>query len=161
VSAAIRTAQESLDIFEVNFSLELQCALDTHFPEMCDIDNSLEWMRALVEAVEQNQVPVRVLVTDVNMNGIENAIAIRALRDELAIRGLEEYVEFRYFYGRMHTKSLLIDDELLIVGSQNFHYSAYGEAGLAEYSLATEDSLAIAEYKRMFDYYWDLATPVE
>lgn len=161
VSAAIRTAQESLDIFEVNFSLELQCALDPLFPEMCDFDNSLEWMRALVDAVEQNQVPVRVLVTDVNMNGIENAIAIGALREELASRGLEQYVEFRYFDGRMHTKSLLIDDELLIVGSQNFHYSAYGEAGLAEYSLATEDPLAIAEYKRMFDYYWDLATPVE
>jgi phosphatidylserine/phosphatidylglycerophosphate/cardiolipin synthase-like enzyme len=161
VSAAIRTAQDSLDIFEVNFSLELQCALGAIFPDVCSFDNALEWMRALVDAVEQNHVPVRVLVTDVNMNGIENGVAIRVLQEELQRRGLEEYVEFRYFDGRMHTKALLIDGDLLIVGSQNMHYSAYGDSGLAEYSLATEDPLAIAEFKRTFDYYWEQATPVE
>jgi cardiolipin synthase len=61
----------------------------------------------------------------------------------------------------MHTKAMLIDGDLLIVGSQNMHYSAYGDSGLAEYSLATEDPLAIAEFKRTFDYYWEQATPVE
>jgi phosphatidylserine/phosphatidylglycerophosphate/cardiolipin synthase-like enzyme len=161
VSAAIRSAQTSLDIFEVNFSLELQCALGAVFPDICTFDNSLEWMRALVDTIEQHHIPVRILVTDVNMNGIENKVAIRVLRDELARRGLEGYVEIRYFDGRMHTKSLLIDDELLIVGSQNFHYSAFGDAGLAEYNLATEDTLAITEYQRTYDYYWEQAIPVE
>ncbi len=118
-------------------------------------------MRALVDTVEQNRIPVRILVTDVNMNGIENAVAIRVLQDELARRGLEGYVEIRYFDGRMHTKALLVDQELLIVGSQNFHYSAYGDAGLAEYNLATEDPKAISEFQRTFDYYWESATPVE
>jgi phosphatidylserine/phosphatidylglycerophosphate/cardiolipin synthase-like enzyme len=161
VSAAIRSAQESLDIFEVNFSLELQCALGAIFPDICTFDNALEWMRALVDTVEQQHIPVRILVTDVNMNGIENAVAIRVLREELARRGLEDYVEIRYFDGRMHTKSLLIDQELLIVGSQNFHYSSFGDSGLAEYNLATEDPQAIAEYLRTYDYYWEQATPVD
>jgi cardiolipin synthase len=67
----------------------------------------------------------------------------------------------RYFDGRMHTKALLVDRELLIVGSQNFHYSAFGDAGLAEYNLATEDPKAIAEFQRTYDYYWDQAIPVE
>ena len=161
VTAAIRSAQDSLDIFEVNFSLQLQCALGALIPDFCTFDNSLEWMRALVDNIEQNHTRVRILVTDVNMNGIENGVAIRVLKDELARRGLEEYVEIRYFDGRMHTKALLIDDGLLIVGSQNFHYSAYGDAGLAEYNLATQDPKAIAEFKRTYDYYWDQAIPVE
>ena len=161
VVAAIRSAQESLDIFEVNFSLELQCALGAVFPDLCTYDNALEWMRALVDTVEQNRIPVRILVTDVNMNGIENGVAIRVLKEELARRGLEGYVEVRYFDGRMHTKALLVDQELLIVGSQNFHYSAYGDSGLAEYNLATQDPKAISEFQRTFDYYWEGATPVE
>jgi phosphatidylserine/phosphatidylglycerophosphate/cardiolipin synthase-like enzyme len=118
-------------------------------------------MAALVDTVEQNGVKTRVMVTDVNMNGMENRAAIEVMQAELTRRGVSDLVEFRYLDGRMHTKSLLVDGQLLIVGSQNFHYSAYGDSGLAEYNLATNDSGAIQEYQQTFDYYWEQAKPIE
>ena len=61
----------------------------------------------------------------------------------------------------MHAKAFLVDEEMLFVGSQNFHYSAWGEAGLAEYNLATDDPRAVQTFKTMFDYYWELGIPWE
>lgn len=114
-----------------------------------------------MDAVEQNQVKVRVIVENANSNGIENRVAIQVFANELKKRGLEDFVEFRFFNGRVHAKTALIDQELLIVGSQNFHYSSWGERGLNEYSVATDDPEAIALYQKMFDYYWEQAISVE
>ena len=50
---------------------------------------------------------------------------------------------------------------MLIIGSQNLHYSAWGEKGLAEYSVTTDDPTAIAEYKAMFEEKWQDAVPFE
>jgi len=44
---------------------------------------------------------------------------------------------------------------LLIIGSQNFHYSAWGEGGLTEYSLATDSPAAIEAYQDLFEYQWE------
>jgi phosphatidylserine/phosphatidylglycerophosphate/cardiolipin synthase-like enzyme len=118
-------------------------------------------MVALADTVEQKGVKTRVMVTDVNMNGMENRAAIEVLQAELARRGVSDLVEFRYLDGRMHAKSLLVDQQLLIIGSQNFHYSAYGDSGLAEYNLATNDPGALQEYQQTFDYYWEQAKPIE
>jgi cardiolipin synthase len=58
----------------------------------------------------------------------------------------------------MHAKSTLIDDEFLIIGSQNYHYSAFGEGGgLTEYSMGTDDPQAVADYKAVFEYEWQRA----
>jgi cardiolipin synthase len=83
------------------------------------------------------------------------------LEDELARRGLDDLVEVRFFNGRVHAKSALIDRQMLIVGSQNFHYSSFGEGGLLEFVAATEDPDAIEAYQTMFDYYWEQAIPVD
>jgi hypothetical protein len=47
------------------------------------------------------------------------------------------------------------------VGSQNFHYSSFGEGGLLEFVAATESPEAIRIYRQMFDYYWNLAIPAD
>jgi len=58
----------------------------------------------------------------------------------------------------MHSKSVLVDGQVLIVGSQNFHYSAYGPGGgLSEFSFAVEDPRAAEEYQRIFNYEWAVA----
>ncbi|MCZ7665814.1 MAG: phospholipase D family protein [Chloroflexi bacterium] len=55
----------------------------------------------------------------------------------------------------MHYKSINIDDELVIVGSQNFHYSAMNPlSGLAEYNLGVVDEDAVQQYKSLFEYHW-------
>ena len=160
--AAIASAKQSLDAIHVNFSAQLVCWLEIIAPGTCTFEeNALPWMKALVEAVEQNHARVRVIVENANSNGIENRIGYQLLQDELARRGLSEYVELRYFDGRVHTKSALIDGQLLFVGSQNLHYSSFGTGGLLEFVAATESSEAIRAYQDMFEYYWQRAIPAD
>lgn len=49
---------------------------------------------------------------------------------------------------------------MLTVGSQNLHHSAFGPLGLSEYTLATSDAGAIAEYRRMFAFEWGRSRPI-
>jgi phosphatidylserine/phosphatidylglycerophosphate/cardiolipin synthase-like enzyme len=158
---ALSSAEETLDILEVNFSLELICILDNLNDDICTYENSLDYMQAIMSSVEQNQTKVRVLVEKLNSNGLENRVTAKEFTRELEERGLDEFVEIKFFEGRMHAKAFLIDDEMLFVGSQNFHYSAWGEGGLAEYNLATDDPRAVETFKGMFDYYWESGIPWE
>ncbi len=160
--AAIVSARQSLDAIHVNFSAQLVCWLEVVAPGVCTFEeNALPWMKALVDAVEQNHTKVRVIVENANSNGIENRIGWELLSGELERRGLSEYVELRFFDGRVHTKSALIDEQLLFVGSQNFHYSSFGSSGLLEFVAATESPEAIQAYQEMFEYYWQLAIPAD
>ena len=84
---------------------------------------------------------------------------MQVIRDELTNQGLEDLVKVRFFKGRVHTKSALIDQEFLVVGSHNLHSSSWGEGGLLEYGVATDDPEAINQYKQMFEYYWEQAVP--
>ena len=158
---AIGSARESIDFFEVNFSLEMQCMLNLIDPDLCGIEQALSYMEAILNALEENPVKVRVLVTDVNSNGLENFIAADVLMEELGKRGLSELVEMRYWPERMHSKAILIDGQLLIVGSQNMHYSSFGKRALTEYNLATENQDAIDTFKQTFEYYWERSLPIE
>ena len=54
----------------------------------------------------------------------------------------------------MHDKSALIDNELLIIGSQNFHWSAWGTPSLTEYNIATDDREAVADFSSEFEHQW-------
>ncbi|MDX1416790.1 MAG: phospholipase D-like domain-containing protein, partial [Candidatus Promineifilaceae bacterium] len=84
------------------------------------------------------------------------------LQDELEARGLSDLVEIRFNDGHMHSKVILIDDEFLVIGSQNFHYSAWGETlALNEYNLATENQEAIDAYRQSFEYYWQNSVPAD
>jgi phosphatidylserine/phosphatidylglycerophosphate/cardiolipin synthase-like enzyme len=155
-AAALASATSSIDTIHINFSLELVCALNL-FIEACNYANRLDYMEALMQAVEKNDVEVRILVSDVAWVGLENNIAIKAFEDELAARGLSDNVEIRYFEQDMHMKSALIDDEFLIVGNQNFHYSAWNSGGLTEFNVGVEAPQAVQDYQRFFNYYWDRA----
>ncbi len=156
-AAAISQTEDTLDVFEVNFSLKIYCVLVLIDQSVCDFDDALPWMVSMVDAIEANQVQTRVLITDVNMNGMENAAGVMILMDELEERGLTEYIQIRTYTGRMHSKGVLMDKELLVVGSQNFHYSSWGNspAALAEYNIATTSPAAIEEFQRTFEYYWE------
>jgi hypothetical protein len=155
-AAALASATSSIDTIHINFSLELVCALNL-FIEACNYANRLDYMEALMQAVEKNDVEVRILVSDVAWVGLENNIAIKAFEDERAARGLSDNVEIRYFEQDMHMKSALIDDEFLIVGNQNFHYSAWNSGGLTEFNVGVEAPQAVQDYQRFFNYYWDRA----
>jgi phosphatidylserine/phosphatidylglycerophosphate/cardiolipin synthase-like enzyme len=159
--AALASAEESIDAIQVNFSADLICLLNVIAPDTCTFDNALPWMTAIVAAIEKNQVQVRVIVENANMNGLENRVGLDILEKELDRRGLNDLVEVRFFDGRVHMKTALVDRQLLIVGSQNFHYSSFSEGGLLEFGAATEDEAAIQSYEEMFAYYWAQAIPAD
>jgi MFS family permease len=160
--AALASAESSIDVIHVNFSAEIQCLLNLIAPDTCTFeDNALPWMKSLVESVEKNHIKVRVIVENANSNGLENRVGIDLLQKKLASLGLSEYVEVRFFDGRVHMKTALIDQELLFVGSQNFHYSSFAPAGLLEFVASTDSQTAIQEYQKMFEYYWAQSIPAD
>jgi cardiolipin synthase A/B len=122
----------------------------------------MPYIDAILEAVEKNNTHVRVIMENANSYGLEYRVTAMVIYPELVRRGLEDQVELRFFNGRVHSKSVLIDAGLLIIGSQNFHYRAWGKGGeLGENMIITNDPHAIAEYKAMFEYKWQEADPIE
>jgi phosphatidylserine/phosphatidylglycerophosphate/cardiolipin synthase-like enzyme len=150
---ALKAARESIDVIQVNFTLDLICNLNILF-NICPAEISPDYMPALIEAAE-NGARVRVLIKPSPFEGIENNVAIDALDESLSELGLEDQIEIRFYEKDMHPKVALIDDRLLIVGSQNFHYSAFGTGGgLNEFSFATDDEQAAEDFSRIFEYMW-------
>jgi phosphatidylserine/phosphatidylglycerophosphate/cardiolipin synthase-like enzyme len=161
IAASLSSAEETIDMIHVNFSLQMICMANLIFPDVCTIDNALPWMEAVIDAVDQNQAKVRVIMETTNSNGLENRVGGNVLLDELDRRGLRDQVELRFYNGKVHAKSTLIDNRMLIIGSQNMHYSSWGESGLTEYSLVTNAPEAIEEYQALFETKWMQATPFE
>jgi len=160
VARTVASAQKSLDILQVNFTLNMLCDLNVLLP-ICDFSDSPSYMESLMDAIETHQVKIRVLFKKVPIEVVENKIAMTEFRKALAERGLNDLVEFRYFNDSVHAKAVLVDDQFLIVGSQNFHYSAFGKGiGLAEFNIGTDDPDAIEKFKSFFEYFWEHGTPV-
>ncbi len=86
--AAISSAKSSIDALQVNFSADLICILNIVSPGTCTYANTLPWMQAIVQSVEQNHTRVRVIVENANMNGLKNWVGIAILQQELARLGL-------------------------------------------------------------------------
>jgi phosphatidylserine/phosphatidylglycerophosphate/cardiolipin synthase-like enzyme len=161
VAASLASAEETIDMIHVNFSLEMICMANLIFPDVCTIENALPWMDAVIEAVEKNPVKVRAIMETSNSNGLENRVGGNVLLAELERLGLRDQVELRFYNGKVHAKSTLIDGRMLIIGSQNMHYSSWGESGLTEYSLVTNAPEAIEEYQALFETKWEQAIPFE
>ena len=160
--AAIAAAKESIDLYEVNFSLNSPCLVLTTLSDLClQEDFAPVYMLALRDAVLENDVQIRVMMEESAMNGIENRAGILWLYNQLAAQGKEDNVTLRFSANKMHNKAMLVDQEFLSVGSQNFHYSAWGSPSLTEYNLATDDPEAVAEFQSEYEYWWAQAIPVE
>ncbi len=159
VPKTVSSAQETLDVLQVNFTLKMICDLNLLF-EVCDFRDALSYMQAMMEAIETNQVKTRVLIKSGPIEAVESNIAVAAFRDALEERGLSHLVEFRYFNDSVHAKAVLIDNQFLLVGSQNFHYSAFGDSALTEFNIGTDDPDAIAAFQRFFEYHWERGDPI-
>jgi phosphatidylserine/phosphatidylglycerophosphate/cardiolipin synthase-like enzyme len=162
LTAALLAAEGTIDIFEVNFSLDTVCLGAIVLIDLCEGEAAVPtYMHTLLAAIVENDVHVRAIVEESAFNGLENRIGIRWLMDEAAKHGKQENVEIKFADHKMHGKALLIDNELLVIGSQNFHYSAWGSPSLTEYNIATEDSQAIADFLEEYEYHWSNAIPAE
>ncbi|TET29600.1 MAG: hypothetical protein E3J69_13195 [Anaerolineales bacterium] len=159
VPKTVSSAQETLDVLQVNFTLKMICDLNLLF-EVCDFRDALSYMQAMMEAIETNQVQTRVLIKSGPIEAVESNIAVTEFREVLEERGLSHLVEFRYFNDSVHAKAVLIDNQFLLVGSQNFHYSAFGDIALTEFNIGTDDPDAIAAFQRFFEYHWERGDPI-
>ena len=154
--AAYRAAEKSIDLAQAMFSTELICNLN-HFFEVCDFGQALPYMEALMDAAE-NGAEVRILLTAYPIQSVENVIAMEIFNNEAVERGIARNIEIRMYDDLLHSKSAIIDGEFVIVGSQNLHWSAFGEGvGLSEYSLGVGDPAAAEQYQRFYDYMWERA----
>jgi cardiolipin synthase len=154
VESSLGAAQNQVDAMHTMFAMEMVCDLNLLY-KLCDFSEATEYLDGLMQAAE-NGATIRLIIYPKPLNGIENTVAYDVFVNELENRGLRDQVEIRFLEELMHYKTSLIDNEFLIVGSQNFHYSAYGKGeGLSEYSLGTDDRQAIEDYQRLFDYKWE------
>ncbi len=156
VENSLRAAKDQVNAMHVMFAMEMVCDLNLLF-ELCDFGEATEYLDGLMQAAE-NGALIRLILNPLPLNGIETAVAYDVFIQELEKRGIRDQVEVRFFEGPVHYKTTLIDNTFLIVGSQNFHYSAYGRGtGLSEYSLGTNDFQAIEDYQQLFEYQWERA----
>jgi phosphatidylserine/phosphatidylglycerophosphate/cardiolipin synthase-like enzyme len=152
--AAYHAADESIDLAQAMFSMELICNLN-HFFEVCDFGQAPPYMEALMDAAEKG-VKLRIVLTPYPTQHIENIIAMEIFNKEAAERGLARRVEIRMLDDLLHSKSAIIDGEFVIVGSQNLHWSAFGvDRGWSEYNLGVGDLDAAEQYQSFFDYLWE------
>ena len=62
-------------------------------------------------------------------------------------------VKTENYAGKMHSKSMIIDDEYTIIGSMNFSDS--GENKNDENFIVLKDKEIAQAYRKFFDYQWD------
>lgn len=158
---ALSSAQNTIDVIHVNFTAEVICDLNLIVHDICTFDNALPYAHSIFGAMEKNGANVRVIFEGSGGNGLENLSNVYILLNEAKKRGLEDHLQMRIFNGRVHAKSVLIDDQLLIIGSQNFHYSSIYDGGVAEFIAVTDDPGALATYESMFEDYWQNSIPMD
>lgn len=85
------------------------------------------------------------IITDATYSSSNNK-RIKRLRENGILLKVENYA------GKMHSKTLIIDDKYLVIGSMNFSYA--GEVKNDENVLIIENRRLAKYYKGYFDYIW-------
>ena len=94
---------------------------------------------------KQRGVDVKIIIDALN------ASIKHSKHKELRLGGI--LVKTENFAGKMHSKSMIVDDEYTIIGSMNFSYS--GENRNDENLIVIKDSNIAQFYKEFFLYQWN------
>lgn len=151
--ALFGAARQGLDLMQAEFSPGLSCWYAYLNPDDCPPSRWPTYFRAVLEAMERG-VRVRALMVDYGADRAANRSGVALMRLEARRRGLEDRFEARYVTLNMHTKALTVDGRVVVAGSQNLHFSAWGPWGLNEAMLATSDGQAVAEQQASFENVW-------
>ncbi|MFC5847479.1 phospholipase D-like domain-containing protein [Deinococcus petrolearius] len=163
VAELFGAAERRIDVMQSQVSGTLGCSLSLTLPGLCRFpEDQLPVWRAAVQAVRERGVTLRLLLDHDPLLQVEGLSLLGSLRAALAPEGLAGHVQARWFAGAggLHAKAALVDGEMLTVGSQNLHFSAFGPRGLSEYTLATSDPATLRAFGRQFEYEWARARPV-
>ncbi|MFB9994852.1 phospholipase D-like domain-containing protein [Deinococcus oregonensis] len=146
-------ATTQIDLMQATFSPLLRCWYGFITPDDCTYDSLPVYLRAVVDALGRG-VRVRVLMVDYGIDRDPNRSGAALVRQMARQLGKEELFEARYVTYAMHTKALTVDGRMVLAGSMNFHFSAWGDLGLAEAALATSDPAAVQQQQASFEDVW-------
>lgn len=161
ISAALENATDEVNIIQQRFGLGETGLVQLPFAtalENAITNNSSLNVRLLISSNSgTSSIPFKWFGDLYNSRkGIE------ALLLNLGNIGREDQFSVKYYHGGLHTKALSIDEKFLIVGSQNWDASAWGNGGmdLVEFSLGLDGGTlpgvhpAIASFEQHFDNEW-------
>jgi cardiolipin synthase len=146
-------ATTQIDLMQATFSPLLACWYGFVTPDDCPYDTLPVYLRAVVDAIGRG-VRVRVLMVDYGIDRDPNRSGAALVRLMARQLGKEDLFEARYVTYAMHTKALTVDGRMVLAGSMNFHFSAWGGLGLAEAALATSDPAAVQGQEASFENVW-------
>ncbi|WP_197474634.1 phospholipase D-like domain-containing protein [Deinococcus puniceus] len=146
-------ATTQIDLMQASFSPLLPCWYAYLSPDECPYDTLPVYLRAVVDAIGRG-VRVRVLMVDYGIDRAANRSGAALVRLMARQLGKEDLFEARYTTFPMHTKALTVDGRMVLAGSMNFHFSAWGGLGLAEAALATSDPAAVQGQQASFEDVW-------
>ncbi|EYB68230.1 hypothetical protein DEIPH_ctg025orf0076 [Deinococcus phoenicis] len=151
--ALFGAARESLDLMQANFSPSLHCWYAYLNPDDCPVSGWPVYFRAILGAMERG-VKVRALMVDYGTDRAANRSGVALMRLAARRRGIEDRFEARYVTFNMHTKAMTVDGRVVLAGSQNLHFSAWGPLGLNEAMLATTAPAAVDKQRASFEDLW-------
>ncbi|GGL93788.1 phospholipase [Deinococcus aerolatus] len=152
--ALLGAAKRQLDLQQADFGPTPGCWGAYLNPQGCGPDSWPVYLSAVLQAIGRG-VQVRLLTVDYGVGAPANRSGVTLLRQALRRRGLEDRFQARYTTFKMHAKALTVDRRVVVTGSMNFHFSAWGQLGLAEAALATNDPAAVAEQEARFERVWN------
>ncbi|GHF31192.1 cardiolipin synthase [Deinococcus metalli] len=156
-------ASGEIDLLQAQVSGTPECTLSALAPGGCaSAQTMLPVWNALLHAVETRGVRVRMVLDHDPVLQLETLALLGGLRARLAPLGLADRVQARWFGPAegQHTKAILVDGRMLVVGSPNLQFASFGPGGLGEYALATSDPTATGLGARLFEFEWARAVPV-
>lgn len=157
LKALLGAARSHIDLLQSQVSGDLACELSFTCPGGCAApERLLPVWATILSAIEERGVRVRLVLDRAPVLQIEAIQLLGGLLPYLKARGLEDHLEARWSTneGGLHTKAVLVDGEMTVVGSTNLHFSSSGALGLTEYDLATSDPAAIEAVQAVFDDEW-------
>lgn len=147
--AAVATAETRVDILAATFAYGVTPSPPNDPPP---------YVEAILDALKRG-VPVRIM----SNNNIEATVGLcnlqRKIHDDDPSKA--SLLEIKVSSYRIHTKAISIDDSFIIVGSQNFDFSSWGDdradlgIDLAEYCLGVEGSQAARDFALTFNSEWE------
>ena len=116
-----------------------------------------------IEAL-RNGVDVQLILSGEKGEDVINVLSMEQLRQQILLEpnssDVYSHLKVKFTNQLMHAKAISIDGQFLIVGSQNFDYSSFGNdhiMDLTEFSFGLDDTVATGKFDTRFDTVWDTA----
>jgi phosphatidylserine/phosphatidylglycerophosphate/cardiolipin synthase-like enzyme len=167
VQKAIESSTSEVFVFQNRVGVPPVIGLPGDVPPLYGEFGLLEYATALLEVAPDTNI--RILISRDPGNLFYNSPSMWNFLTRYYLAGGEQNVwdVIRFYTPNgigdllppgLHAKSFLVDEELLVIGSQNFDHSAFGnnsyDLDLVEYSIAVENETIVGDVNSYFNEEW-------